>query len=147
MAQRPDGRRVTDNRAIRVVLDATAAYSYARGHIHVGELINQVGEERGSRAALPAVALLEARHWAGHDPVACARLDVLANLPLVEVLPLDSAATSAIAPTVEVTAGDLSRAHAVWAALLHKAHYVTTEPKKAPLLVASQVVAIPTDDA
>jgi hypothetical protein len=44
--------------------------------------------------------------------------------------------------------GDLSRAHAVWAAMAHEAFCFTTEPEAyPPQVLADQVVAIPIEDA
>ncbi|MEV0326900.1 hypothetical protein AB0H63_10675 [Micromonospora echinospora] len=131
---------------IRAVLDASAMLSYARGHIHVGELLVDIADE-GAYTGLPAAALLDAYSRAADAP-ALARLGVLAVLPGVVVLPLGSAEAADAAAVVGLVKSDLGRAHAVWAALNEGAYYVTTEPYLTPsVLPADLVHAIPTDDA
>ncbi|MEU7901928.1 hypothetical protein [Actinoplanes sp. NPDC049118] len=78
-------------------------------------------------AGIPATALLEAHAGFVGDKLARARLRVLAQLPAAAVLDLDGDWADSIADTVQLTEGDLSRAHAVWTALKHCVAYVTTE--------------------
>jgi hypothetical protein len=132
---------------IRAVLDCSALLSYARGHVHVGELLIDIADE-GAYMALPAVALLEAHARLLGDDQARARLGLLATLPGVAVLSLGGAQANAVAALVLPAAGDLARAHAAWAALTHGAYYLSTEPKLAPSVIPTvQVHAIPADDA
>src|SRR5207248_6480987 len=61
--------------------------SYARGHVHVGELVIDIAAE-GALVALPTVALLGAYLRAADDEVARDALALLATLDGVAVLPL-----------------------------------------------------------
>jgi hypothetical protein len=136
-----------DDIEIRAVLDSSAMLSYARGHVHVGELLVDIADE-GAYTGLPTVALLDAYSQVGADRPAHARLGVLATLPGVEVLPLGSRETADVATTVRLVKGDLARAHAVWAALEHDAYYLTSEPHLTPSVIAPELVHyIPTNDA
>ncbi|MEV4627227.1 hypothetical protein AB0J90_13140 [Micromonospora sp. NPDC049523] len=136
-----------DEIEIRAVLDTSAMLSYARGHLHVGELLVDIADE-GAYAGLPAVTLLDAYARVGGDAPARARLGVLAALPSVAVLPLGSGEAGDTAAFVRLVKGDLARAHAVWAALQHDAYYLTSEPYLTPSAIpADQVHHIPADDA
>jgi len=121
-------------RKIRAVLDRSAIESYGRGHIHIGELLVDIADE-GAHMAIPAVSLLEAHTRFAEDAHARALLRLLVSLPGIEVLKLDAVAASAVAPTGVQTDGDLSRAHAVWAANHFGALYLTTEPDSVVSLV------------
>jgi hypothetical protein len=130
---------------IRAVLDASAMLSYARGHVHVGELVVMIADE-DAYAGLPAVALLDAYSRVADAP-GRARLGVLATLPSVAVLPLGAAETPDVAAVVGMVKGDVGRAHAVWAALDHGAYYLTAEPHLAPSVIPADLVhPIPVDD-
>lgn len=136
-----------DDIEIRAVLDSSAILSYARGHVHVGELLVDIADE-GAYVALPTVALLDAYAQVVSDRAASARLGVLATLPGVVVLPLTAAGAAEVAATVHLVKADLSRAHAVWSALEHDAYYLTTEPHLVPAVIAPELVhVIPLDDA
>lgn len=135
-----------DEIEIRAVLDASAMLSYARGHVHVGELLVMVADE-DAYAGLPAVALLDA-HTRVTDAPARARLGVLVTLPSVAVLPLGAHEAADVATVVGLVKGDLGRAHTVWAALDHGAYYLTAEPHLAPSVIPEDLVhPIPADDA
>jgi hypothetical protein len=132
---------------IRGVLDRSAIQSYGRGHVHVGEVMSEVDRERAF-IAIPAAALCEAHAGFTEDAVATARLGVLINLPGAKVLDLDAAAAIAVAAILHLAGGDLSRSHAVWAALEHSAVYLTAEPDVSARLVAEdRIIEIPTEDA
>ncbi|WJK41809.1 hypothetical protein O7608_05170 [Solwaraspora sp. WMMA2056] len=134
-----------DEVEIRAVLDTSAMLSYARGHVHVGELLVEIADD-GAYTGLPAVALLDA-YTRVTDAPARARLGVLATLPSVAVLPLDAGEASDAAAIAPLVKGDLARAHAVWAALDHGAYYLTSEPHLTPTVVPDdQVHSIPADD-
>ncbi|RKN39415.1 hypothetical protein [Micromonospora endolithica] len=136
-----------DGVEIRAVLDPSAALSFSRGHVHVGELLVDIADE-GAYVGLPAVALLEAYAQAKADQPAAARLGVLATLPGVAVLPLGAAQAAEVAAAVRLVKGDLARAHSVWAALRYDAYYLTTEPHLVPAVIAPDLVhVIPVDDA
>ncbi len=45
---------------IRAILDHSAMLSDARGHIHVGEAIREIADDREGRVGVPVVALLQA---------------------------------------------------------------------------------------
>jgi hypothetical protein len=138
---------VHDPMQIQAVLDRSAMESYARGHIHVGELLVDIADE-GAHVGIPATALLEAHARALHDEHARALLRLLATLEGVTVLDLDAGAAATLAGSVPLAKGDMARAHAVWAANKHRAHYLTTEPTEAAGLVpADHIHVIPTDDA
>lgn len=136
-----------DGTRVHAVLDASAMLSYARPHVHVGELISEITDE-GAVVGVPAVALLDAYTRLGGDLVGRARLEYLAAMPGVRVLSLGKSEAARVSTTVPLVSGDLSRAHAVRMALDHGAYYVTTEPKVAPtVLTESKVHVIPVDDA
>jgi DMSO/TMAO reductase YedYZ molybdopterin-dependent catalytic subunit len=133
---------------IRAVLDVSAMLSYASGHVHVGEILIDIAEEDGVYAGLPAVALLSAHARVLADAAARARLGVLAALPGVRVLPLDAGDAPEVSLAVPVAGGDLARAHALWAALVHRAYYLTTQPQTAVgILTDDQIHPIPDHDA
>jgi hypothetical protein len=132
---------------IQAVLDRSAMESYARGHIHVGELLVDIADE-GAHVGVPAAALLDAHARALHDEHARALLRLLTTLEGVAVLDLDADAAAALAGAVPLAKGDMARAHAAWAANKHAAHYLTTEPDAAAALVpADHIHVLPTDDA
>jgi hypothetical protein len=131
---------------VRGVLDASAVLSYARGHVHVGELLVEIAED-GAVTALPTVALFDA-YSRLTDAAGRGRVGVLAALPGVEALALAATDAASAAPAVRLTGGDLGRAHAVWVALHHGAYLLTCEPGSIPAIVPrEQVHAIPVDDA
>ncbi|HEY7273347.1 MAG TPA: hypothetical protein VH502_11495 [Actinoplanes sp.] len=133
---------------IRAVLDHTALQSYARGHIHVGELFGEVTKDENAVVAIPSVALLEAHARSVDDPHAKALLNYLVTLPGAMVLDLDLATVPEAAGYVRILRGNLPRAHTAWAAGAYRAVCVTTEPEEYPEQVLDdQVVAIPTKDA
>jgi len=135
-----------DDVEVRAVLDTSAVMSYARGHVHVGELLIDIAAE-GAYVGLPTVALLEAyARVLGNEP-SRARLGLLAVLPGVAQLELGARDAAAVALAVPLVDGDLARAHAVWAALEHSAYYLTTDPARAPsILTEDQIHAIPDVD-
>lgn len=70
------------DRSVRLVLDASAVLSYARGSAHVGELLIELGEA-GNVAALPLGSLVEA--WPA--AVEVERLDTLVAHDAVVLVP------------------------------------------------------------
>jgi hypothetical protein len=133
---------------IKAVLDCTALESYARGHVHIGELLKEIGDEEESVVAIPSVALLDAHSRAAGNPEAKALLNYVVTLPSAVVLVLDRATAPRVAQHVSVMKGDLSRAHVTWAVMTHKALCFTTEPEAyPPRFMADKVVAVPTEDA
>jgi hypothetical protein len=132
---------------IRAVLDRSAIESYGRGHMHVGELITEIDNERAA-IGIPATALLEAHAGFLADKLATARLAVLTGLPGTAMLNLDADAAEAIAPIVPHAGGDLARSHAVWAAREYSAVYLTSElDKTARLVDEDRVIAISPEEA
>jgi len=94
---------------IGLILDHTAVRFYRDGRGRVGALIARTSAMR-QRIGLPVLALAEGYRHAG--PEQALVLDVLANLPAVDILPLDATA----APTLGTWAnrlGDYPLAHAV----------------------------------
>ena len=133
---------------IRAVLDHTALQSYARGHVHVGELFGEVTAEDNGVVAIPSVALLEAHAREMDDPQARALLNYMVTLPGAMVLDLDLATAPEAAGYVRTMRGNLARAHTAWAAGAYRALCFTTEPEGYPdQVLADQIVAIPTPDA
>ncbi|HZN19807.1 MAG TPA: hypothetical protein VFB84_16725 [Micromonosporaceae bacterium] len=131
---------------VRAVLDTSAMLSYARGHVHVGEILVEVAGE-GAYVGVPTVTLLDA-YTKVHDGPGRARLGVLAALPGVQILGLGAGEAASVSLAADLVDSDLARAHAVWAALMHGAYYLTTQPKAAPsILTAEQVHHLPDDDA
>jgi hypothetical protein len=140
---------------IRAVLETSAVLSYARGHVHVGELIVDIMEE-GAYVGLPTVALLDAySRLAKDEHEARARIGVLVATPGIVVLPLGPAEAAAVAEAVPRFAADgqpvanfdLVRAYATWAAR-SDAYYLTCEPEYAPPVLAGwQVHHVPPTDA
>jgi hypothetical protein len=137
----------SDAGTIRAVLDTSAIMSYARAHIHVGELLTEIVDENAF-VGLPAVALLDALARTVGDESARARIGVLATIPGVVLLELDRPAAEKVANMVPFVDGDLAQAQAVWSALEHDAYYVTAEPDRAPsILNPAAVLAVPEEDA
>jgi hypothetical protein len=130
---------------IRAVLDTSAVLSYARGHVHIGELLVDIADE-GAYVGLPTVVLLDAHARLLGNAAGRARLGVLVVLPGIAVLTLGAEEAAGAAANVPGVDHDLARAHAVWAALYHGAYYLTTglAPKALP---EDQVHEIPIDDA
>ncbi|SRR6266545_1346237 len=136
-----------DNVDVRAVLDCSAMLSYARGHVHIGELLIEIADE-DAFVGLPALALLDAYTQVGSTEPARGRLGMLAALPVVMVLPLGSHEAAEVAPTVPLVKGDMPRAHAIWAALEEDAYYVTVEPHLIPRTMARiKLLVIPAEDA
>jgi len=132
---------------IRAVLDCSALQSYARGHVHVGELLVDVADE-GAYFGIPAAALTEAYAAAQDDRHEAALIYLFTTLVGTTVLDLDSETASDMAGTLLLTDKDMSRAHAVWAAHKYQALYLTTEPSEVVSLVpADQIHKIPAEDA
>lgn len=143
-----------DELVIRAVLETTAILSYARGQVHVGELLVEVADE-GACVGLPTVALLDAYSRVGDDVQGRARIEILAATPGIVVLPLGPREAAAISETVSrlgsngsaVADYDLARAHAAWAATAHSAYYLTCQPRLAPAVLARwQIHYIAPDD-
>ncbi|MEJ3744096.1 hypothetical protein WEI85_12465 [Actinomycetes bacterium KLBMP 9797] len=132
---------------LRAVLDTSAMLSYARPHVHVGELISEIAHE-DAFVGVPAMALVDAHARVIGDEIAQARLWTLVTLPAVRVLPLsDEIDAEDVASVVPLVDGDLARAQAVWEALDHDAYFVTTQPETAPTALGRhQIHTIPTDD-
>ena len=59
MANPYEGDAGDEDIEIRAVLDTTATLSYARGHVHIGELLVDIADE-GAYTGLPALVLLDA---------------------------------------------------------------------------------------
>lgn len=134
-------------RAIQAVLDRSALQSYARGHIHVGELLIDVADE-GASIAVPTVALMDAYAQSLGDKHATALLNLIITLPGITVMDLDAKTARGSAAEAPCAEGDLSRSHAVWAAKAHDAYFLTTEPAEvADLLPPGQIHVIPDKDA
>ncbi|MEU4220936.1 hypothetical protein [Actinoplanes sp. NPDC026623] len=134
-------------RTIQAVLDRSALHSFARGHIHVGELLIDVADD-DAFMGIPTVALLEAYAETRGNQHATALLRLLVTLPGIAVIDLDAETAEAVAHEVEAAEGDLARSHAVWAAKEHEAWYLTTEPTEVTeLLPPGQVHVIPRKDA
>jgi len=132
---------------IQAVLDRSALQSYARGHIHVGELLIDVADG-GAVIAVPTVALMDAYAQSLGNKHATALLSLIITLPGIAVMDLDAKAASGAAKKVPWSKGDLSRSHAVWAAKAHNAYYLTTEPAEVvDLLPPGQIHVIPHEDA
>ena len=132
---------------IQAVLDRSALQSYARGHVHVGELLIDVADE-GAFMAVPTVTLLDAYAQSLGNEHATALLNLIVTLPGIAVIDLDAPTASATAEEVPNSNGDLSRSHSVWAAKAHDAYYLTTEPAEVTdLLPPGQVHVIPSKDA
>jgi hypothetical protein len=137
-----------NNPMIRAILDRSALESYARGHVHVGELLREIADEQGACVGIPAVALLEAHGRSIGDEQAQALLNFMVTLPTATVLPLNREVVETVARYVPVVDGDLARAHALWAARTHEALCFTTEPEAFPAaILPEQIVAIPAEDA
>ncbi|GAB1693967.1 hypothetical protein [Krasilnikovia sp. M28-CT-15] len=136
-------------RAIGAILDRSALESYARGHVHVGELIQQVTDENdGSAVGIPSAALVEALARVAHDKTAKDLLKYVTTLGATVVLPLDQTHAAGVAANVPLVRGDLARAHAIWAAQHHETLCFTAEPEAVPeAILTDQIITIPRDDA
>ncbi|HET8681377.1 MAG TPA: hypothetical protein VFM54_05840 [Micromonosporaceae bacterium] len=127
------------NGEIAVVLDASALLAYVAGEMAVGELIAEVADE-DRQVGVPAVCLAAA-HAAIATDIGTALLVLLVTTPVVRLLPLgadpavdDARQAGALA---RAAGGDIAIGHAARAAIVHRAHIATTEPKAvAPALPA-----------
>ncbi|GEM_PF-3424425 len=136
-----------DEIELRAVLDSSAMVSYARGHVHVGEMVVDIAEE-GAYVALPTVTLIRAHAEVGADAAARARLVLLPAVPGIHVLPLGPAEAAKVSRYLHRFHGDPARAHAVWAALSHGAYFLTSDPEPvASAIPADQIHYIPPTDA
>jgi hypothetical protein len=122
---------------IAVVLDASALQAYVAGEVAVGELIAEVADE-GRQVGVPAVCLAAA-YAAITTDIAAALLTLLTTTPVVRVLPLgadpgvdDTRQAGVLARAAD---GDLALGHAARAAIAYQAHYATTQPKTAALVL------------
>jgi hypothetical protein len=135
-------------RQITAILDRSALQSFARGHVHVGELMGEIGDEEDAFVGIPTAALAEAHASLLGRAHARALLRLITILPVTKVLDLDRDTAAAMSGALPLTNGDMARAHAVWAANKHGALYLTTEPDRAKSLVpADNIHPIPTEDA
>lgn len=131
----------------RAVLDASAMVSYARGHIHVGELITDIGDEQ-ALVAVPSVTLLDAFCRVGGNMQLRDLLGLLIALPAVGVVTLGANDVAAVSKAVQQVDGDLGRGHAVQAAMRHRAYFVTAEPQLVPSIIDEYlVIEVPSADA
>ncbi|GGK89589.1 hypothetical protein [Mangrovihabitans endophyticus] len=135
-------------REIRAVLDRSALQSYARGHVHVGELLREIAEEKNMAVAIPAAALAEAHAEHLADQRSSALLGLILTLPVTAVLDLDHECAVAMAGPLSLTGNDMARAQAVWAANKHGALLFTTEQDKMRALVPEKnILPLPDQDA
>ena len=133
---------------IRAVLDRSALESYARGHVHVGELIQEIAAEENAYVGIPAIALLEAQLRSADNKTATTLLNFVAGLPTTMVLGLNGPDVPPTTQQVLLAGGDMARGHAIWAAMSHGAVCFTTEPQAFPAQVLpDQIITIPADDA
>jgi hypothetical protein len=132
---------------VHAVLDVSAMLSYARGHVHVGELLTEMCDEDKS-VAVPIITLLDAATRLVGDTPGRTRLSVWATLPAVTVMSPTWQDAMDISTVVPFTSGDLARAHAVATAARFDVYYLTTEPHLVPAILDEElIVAIPEDDA
>ena len=117
---------------VAVVLDTSALLSYVDGNIAVGELIAEIADE-ARLVAIPATCLAQARAIVADD-LAAAHLLLLTTTPTVVVIPLATDQFGRADPIWRVgeiglvAAGDVGVGHAVHAALVNSAYYVTARP-------------------
>ena len=116
--------------AVAVVLDTGSIVAFARGDTRVAEVIVETAAQHAV-VGVSAVGLLSAYGAVGADPVARARLGLLAVLPAVRVLAM-TAQTVRPAAAAMPHCTDLAGVHAVWATAEHRAYYVTVDPAEAP---------------
>jgi hypothetical protein len=110
--------------SITLILDTTAATSYMRQSIVVGELIGMIADD-GDTAVLPAVCLAEAASTAkGEEQLNL--LHVLSVLPGILVTPLHPETAVDLGSHVP-DIGSLGMAHAVSEALIAEAQFATTD--------------------
>jgi hypothetical protein len=139
---------MTGQPEIRAVLDRSALLSYARGHVHVGEVVREVADEENVFVAIPVLALLQAHADSLDTPQAGALLRVITTLPGIKVMEVDAAVADRMAGVVVVTNGDLSGAHAVWTANSNHALLMTTKPDDVKTLVPeANIIPISAEDA
>lgn len=118
---------------VAVVLDATALAAYVDGQVAVGELIAEVADEDRA-VGVPAVCLAAA-YAATSSDVGAALLTLLTTTPAITVLPLgaepgvDDARQAGI--LARAAGGDIALGHAARAAIAHRAHLATADPKPA----------------
>ncbi|HET8658345.1 MAG TPA: hypothetical protein VFM55_05025 [Micromonosporaceae bacterium] len=125
------------NGEIAVVLDASALLAYVAGEVAVGELLAEVADE-GRQVGVPA-ACLAAAHAATATDIGTALLVLLVTAPAVRLLSLgadpgvdDARQAGALA---RGAGGDIALGHAARAAIVHRAHIATTDPKTVALVL------------
>jgi hypothetical protein len=132
---------------LRAVLDVSALLSYAREHVHVGEILIEINND-GGQVGIPATALFDAFARLTDNAVGRDHLGLLVTLPGAVVLDLGRSQARGAADVVPLVKGDLAKAHVVWAALQHMAYLFTVEPEGVPNVVnREQIVPIPEADA
>jgi hypothetical protein len=139
---------MTPELEVRAVVDKSALRSYARGHVHVGEIIREIADEPGAVVAVPALALLRAHADLAGNARHRAVLRVITTVPGVVVMDVGEHAADRMAGVVVVTGGDLPKAHVVWTANRHRALLLTSEPDEVKHLIPeANIIPISTDDA
>jgi hypothetical protein len=134
--------------SIRAVLDRSALLSYARGHVHVGEAIGEITDERDARVGIPAVALLEAHLELAADLDSRLLLRLLAARPTTHLIGIEENAVSAVADIARLTRGDLGQAQAAWATIKFETVCMSARPADVPSIVQREaIIQIPPTDA
>ncbi len=77
-------------RPVRLVFDTSAITAFARGSIHVGEVLSEIADEN-SVALLPLGCVVEAVHGQQFTGEETARLDLLIDHDAAEVIAADPA--------------------------------------------------------
>ena len=131
---------------VRAVLDASAMLSYAREHVHVGELLTEFGDE-GSAAAVPAVTLLEAHARVVDDELATLRLDMLGKLPTTTLLELGRREAQLASHVVPLVKGDVQGARGVGGPSVSGLPHHRRARALPSIIDPSTVVVIPQHDA
>jgi hypothetical protein len=112
---------VSDDRPIRVVLDASAIVEFTRQSIHVGEVLAEVHEE-DAVAALPVACLVAAHHAVADTD----RLDLLVEHRATVLRADHPADWRALAATYDIV-GRIDAASAVLAAIDHNCGVLTRQ--------------------
>jgi hypothetical protein len=110
-------------RAIRVVLDASAILAFTRESIAVGEVIAEVADEDDGAVGLPYLSLVEAK-WSVFD---ADRLDFLVNHPTTIVVSPDPEEWRGLGTSHE-SVGRLEAASAAVIALDEDCEVLTARP-------------------
>jgi hypothetical protein len=131
-------------RPVRFVLDTSAIAAFARGSIHVGEVLAEVADE-DAVALLPLACLVEAVHGQRFASEEDARLDLLVGHPATEMLADDPQVWRSLAYTYDLV-GSADAAAAALAAIDYGVSLLSRYPSRYAGLDGGGRLVLPLDE-